>query len=160
MKKKMMRLLSELIKNSNRSDRKLATVLGTSQLTVTRMRTKLLKEGFIQEFAIIPDFVKMGFEIMAITLTKTKFDPDLKGKAVKSVMAKPNIIFCARAECMGKNGIIISFHKNYADYPDFVSRYMVEWGDVIESYDTILVSLSGVIIKPFSLKYLTELGEK
>lgn len=60
---------------------------------------------------IIPDFVKIGFEIMAVTLTKTKLDSDLKGRAVKSVMAKLNIILCAKAECIGKNGMFISFHK-------------------------------------------------
>ena len=57
MKKKEMRLLVELIKNSCRSDRNLAKVLGTSQPTVTRMRNKLVKEGIIQEFTVIPDFV-------------------------------------------------------------------------------------------------------
>jgi len=54
MKKKEMRLLVELIKNSCRSDRNLAKVLGTSQPTVTRMRNKLVKEGIIQEFTVIP----------------------------------------------------------------------------------------------------------
>ena len=78
MKKNEMRLLVELIKNCSRSDRKLAKVLGTSQPTVTRMRNKLAKEGFIQEFTVIPDFVKMGFEIVAVTLTKTKFNPKLR----------------------------------------------------------------------------------
>jgi DNA-binding Lrp family transcriptional regulator len=160
MKNKMMKLLVELIKNSNRSDRKLAKVLGTSQPTVTRMRNKLLKKGYIQEFTVIPDFVKMGFEIVAVTLTKTKSDPELEKRARKSVMAKPNIIFCAGAEGMGRNGIMISFHKNYADYSKFITRYMVEWRDVIESYDTILISIPGTIIKPLSLKYLTELIEE
>jgi len=78
MKKNEMRLLVELIKNCSRSDRKLAKVLGTSQPTVTRMRNRLVKEGVIQEFTVIPDFVKMGFEIVAVTLAKTKFEPKLR----------------------------------------------------------------------------------
>ncbi len=160
MKKKEMRLLVELIKNSSRSDRKLAKVLGTSQPTVTRMRNKLVKEGFLQEFTVIPDFVKMGFEIVAVTLAKTRFDPKLRERLKKSVMAKPNIIFCAECEGLGKNRICISFHKNYADYFRFITNYMTEWTDVIESYDTILISIPGRIVKPLSLKYLTELIEK
>jgi len=160
MKKNEMRLLVELIKNSSRSDRKLAKVLGTSQPTVTRMRNKLVKEGFVQEFTVIPDFVKMGFEIVAVTLTKTKFEPKSRERLKKSIMAKPNIIFYAEAEGMGKNGICISFHKNYADYSKFITQYMTEWTDVIENYDTILISIPGRIVKPLSLKYLTELIEE
>lgn len=159
MKKKEMRLV-ELIKNSCRSDRKLAKVLGTSQPTVTRMRNKLVKEGIIQEFTVIPDFVKMGFEIVAVTLAKTRFDPKLRERLKKSVMAKPNIIFCAECEGLGKNRICISFHKNYAGYSKFITNYMTEWRDVIESYDTILISIPGSIVKPLSLKYLTELIEE
>jgi DNA-binding Lrp family transcriptional regulator len=160
MKKNEMRLLVELIKNSCRSDRKLAKVLGTSQPTVTRMRNRLVKEGVIQQFTVIPDFVKMGFEIVAVTLTKTKFEPKLRERLKKSAMEKPNIIFCAGCEGLGKNRICISFHKDYADYYDFITKYMTEWRDVIESYETVLISMPGTIVKPLSLKYLTELFEE
>jgi len=160
MKKKEMQLLVELIKNSSRSDRKLAKVLGTSQPTVTRMRNKLIKEGFIQEFTVIPDFAKMGFEIVAVTLTKIKFDPELSERLKKCVMARPNAIFCAGCEGLGKNRICISFHKDYADYYSFITKYMTEWRDVIESYGSILISIPGTIVKPLSLKYLTELFEE
>lgn len=160
MKKKEVRLLVELIRNSSRSDRKLAKVLGTSQPTVTRMRNKLIKEGFIREFTVIPDFVKMGFEIVAVTLTKIKFDPEMSERLEKCVMARPNVIFCAGCEGLGKNRICISFHKDYADYYSFITKYMTEWRDVIESYDSILISIPGTVVKPLSLKYLTELFEE
>ena len=159
MKKKEMQLLVELIKNSSRSDRKLAKILGTSQPTVTRMRNKLIKEGFIQEFTVIPDFAKMGFEIVAVTLTKIKFDPELSERLKKCVMTRPNVVFCAGCEGLGKNRICISFHKDYADYHSFITKYMAEWRDVIESYDSVLISIPGTIVKPLSLKYLTELFE-
>ena len=64
MKKIMMRLLLELMKDSKRSDRELAKVLGVSQPTVSRMRSRLVKEGIIREFTVIPNFVKMGYENM------------------------------------------------------------------------------------------------
>lgn len=147
-----------MLKNSKRSDRELAKALKSSQPTVTRMRNKLEKGGVIQEYTMLPAFGKLGFEIFAITLTKTKFDPELTERALKSVNAKPNIIFCAASEGLGKNGIIISVHKSYADYSRFMTEYMVEWRDVIEAYDTVLVSLAGGWVgKPFSLKYLAEL---
>lgn len=65
MKKIDMKLLSELLKDSKRSDRELAKVLGVSQPTVTRMRTKLVKEGMIRDWIVVPDFVKMGYEIFS-----------------------------------------------------------------------------------------------
>jgi len=37
---------------------------------------------------------------------------------------------------------------------------MIEWADALETYDTILISLGGRIIKPLSLKYLAEVEEK
>jgi len=55
MRKKLMRkLLSELLKDSKRSDRELAKALGVSQPTVTRNRSRLVKDGVIREFTVIP----------------------------------------------------------------------------------------------------------
>ena len=62
-----LKLVSELIKNSRRSDRELARVLGLSQPTVGRMIKKLEKEGIIQGYTMIPDMNKLGIEIVAIT---------------------------------------------------------------------------------------------
>ncbi len=49
------RMLSELVKNSRRSDRELAKAIGTSQPTATRIRTKLEKEGYVKEYTSIPN---------------------------------------------------------------------------------------------------------
>jgi len=103
MKKRMMSLLLELLKDSKRSDRELAKVLGISQPTVSRMRWRLVKRGIIKDFTIIPDFVKMGYEIMAISSFKSKTGKEITERAVKWTMAKPNIIFASAAHGMGKN---------------------------------------------------------
>jgi len=60
-------MLSELMKNSRRSDRKIAKAIGSSQLTTTRFRTKLEKEGCIREYMMIPNFSKIGYDIMALS---------------------------------------------------------------------------------------------
>ena len=160
MKKRMMSLLLELLKNSKRSDRELAKVLGVSQPTVTRTRSRLVKEGVIKEFTVIPDFVKMGYEIIAISLFKSKMRSGLAEKAMKSTMTKPNIIFAARTHGMGKNAVVISLHKNYTEFSNFIENLRSEGGDDIEDYDTLLISLRDLIIKPLSLKYLSEIEEK
>lgn len=159
MKKKMMSLLLELLKDSKVSDREIAKVLGVSQPTVSRMRQRLIKEGAIREFTIIPDFVKMGYEIMSISSFKSKRMKEMEERAIKLTEARPNILFAARAEGMGKNGVIISLHKNYTDFSNFLSDLMVDREDYIEDYDTLLISLKRKAVKPLSLKYLTELEE-
>ncbi|MDH5390117.1 MAG: Lrp/AsnC family transcriptional regulator [Candidatus Bathyarchaeota archaeon] len=161
MNKKMLRLLLELLKDSKRSDREIAKVLGVSQPTVTRTRQRLVKEGAIKEFTVIPDFVEMGYEIMAISCIKVKTTmiTELEGKAEKYWKKYPNVIFVSRAYGMGKNGVLISLHKSYADYSNFLSENLLELGDAIKEYDSMLIDLNGRIVKPFSLKYLAEQEE-
>lgn len=60
------KLLFELLKNSKRSDRELAKVLGVSQPTITRRRKELEKTA-IEEYTIIPKWEKFGYEIAAFT---------------------------------------------------------------------------------------------
>jgi len=161
MKKRMMSLLLELLKDSKRSDREIAKILGVSQPTITRMRSRLVKEGVIKEFTLIPDFVKMGYEIMAISCIKTSMTmiKELEEKAEKYWKKYPNVIFVSRAQGMGKTGVMISLHKNYTDYSNFVAENLLEWGTDIEEYDSMLIDLKGRIIKPLSLAYLAEQEE-
>ena len=84
MKDLEIKMLSELMKNSRRSDRELAKAVGTSQPTATRIRTKLEKEGYVKEYTAIPDFIKIGYTIMALTFLK--FDQ-------KSVVAQSDYNF-------------------------------------------------------------------
>jgi DNA-binding Lrp family transcriptional regulator len=154
----MLSLLLELLKDSKRSDRELAKVLGVSQPTITRTRHRLVEEGVIREFTVIPDFAKMGYEVMAISCIKTKMtiNTELAEKAEKWWKKYANVIFVSRAEGMGKNGVLISLHKNYTDFSSFLSDLMLEWGDDIKEFDSMLISLEGTIIKPLSLRYLAE----
>jgi DNA-binding Lrp family transcriptional regulator len=68
MKDTELKLISELMKNSRRSDRELAKVIDSTQPTVTRMRRKLEKSGIIKEYTMIPDFNKLGYKLCSITL--------------------------------------------------------------------------------------------
>lgn len=160
MKKKLTKkLLFELLKDSKRSDRELAKVLRVSQPTITRRRNKLVEEGMIQEFTIIPDFMKMGYEIMAISCFKSKVHEELAEKAKNVTMSLPNIVFAARGQGMGKNAVVISLHKNYTDYSDFMSKIRLEGGDDLEDYDSFIVSFGDLVVKPLSLSYLAEQEE-
>lgn len=78
------KLSRELIRNSKQSDRDLAKILNVSQPTITRTRHKLEENKMIQDYTIIPDFRKMGFEILALTFVKMRpeiLTPEVMEKA-------------------------------------------------------------------------------
>jgi len=159
MKKKMTGLLLELLKDAKRSDREIAKTLGVSQPTVSRTRQRLVEEGWIKDFTVIPDFVKMGYEIMAISSFKSKVNEESVKKAIKVTMAKPNIIFASSGHGMGKNAVMISLHRNYTDFSNFLRNLRLEGGDDLRDYDTMLISLKEKAVKPLSLTYLGEQEE-
>jgi len=158
MKERMMRVLLEFLKDSKRSDREIAKVLGVSQPTVTRTRSRLVKEGAIKGFTVIPDFTKMGYEIMAISCVKVKVPmmTELRKKTEKWMNKYPNVIFSSMAEGMGKNAVIISLHKNYTDYSNFLADFRLEWRDYVQESNSMLITLEERAVKPLSLKYLAE----
>lgn len=159
MKEIMRKLLLELLKDSKRSDRELAKILDVSQATVSRMRHRLVAEGMIKEFTIIPDFFKMGYTIMAISFVKTRLGAEMGKRAREYVSEHSNIIFMSRAEGMGRNGLMISLHRDYAEYTDFLSDLLTYWGGDIEQRDEVLVSLKGPFVRPFSLSHLAKQEE-
>jgi DNA-binding Lrp family transcriptional regulator len=98
---KVLCILKELIRDSKRSDRELARAVGTSQTTVTRNR-KLLNV-YVRSYTIIPEFNKVGYEIVALTFAKTRtYDKEeVKKKlniAKKWVNDHPNVIFASDGE--------------------------------------------------------------
>ena len=159
MKKTEIRLLAELLKNSKKSDRELGRVLGVSQPTVSRTRTKLERDRAIQEYTIIPDLTKLGFELMAITTGwfKVPRDKKIMEKAVAYMKKFPNIILSSRAQGMGKDAVIISLHKDFTDYENFMVTLKTDWIGIVEDHESLLISLKGFVAKPFSLKYLAEM---
>jgi len=56
--------------------------------------------------------------------------------------------------------VIVSIHKNYTDYSNFIEKLRFEAEGIIKNYDTLLISLNGFIAKPFSLKHLAKLYEE
>ena len=160
------RILLELLKNPRVSDRKLAKKLRISQPTVTRRRAKMEKEGIIAYIGR-PDFLKMGFTIMAFNFTI------LNNEAEKLSMARskkylekvasflrdnPNIIFATTGRGMGVNRLSISLHKDYTDYVRYKEKLNREWAKYVKENKTFIVSLDGDnIVKEFSFDSLMNL---
>jgi DNA-binding Lrp family transcriptional regulator len=156
-KELVQKLLRELLKNSKRSDRELAKVLEVSQPTITRTRHKLEQSGLIQDYTIVPNFGKMGFEILALTLVKMRpeiLSPEKKEEARKYAAKFPNAIFASTGEGLGMTGVIMSFHKNYTEYHKKVNMLRVDWKEFAEDIQSFIISIGEEEFKRFSLTYL------
>lgn len=123
MKELELELISELMKNSRRSDRELARVLGSSQPTITRTRTKLEKKGLIREYTMIPNFEDLGFEIMAVTLFKwLKSQDDQEFAKVMEAGTEMHrkkglpVFMVIRGRGSNSDFVIISLHESYLAY--------------------------------------------
>jgi DNA-binding Lrp family transcriptional regulator len=157
------KILWELVKNSRRSDRELAKILGISQPTVSRRRT-ILEKTLIDGYTAILKWEKLGYEVLVMTFVKIKAEiaskekyETTRKKGSQWLMNQPNIIMAGACRGIGVDSFMISLHKNYSDYDDFMRDYRLELGDFMNDVQSVLVNLAGKeVLKPLSLKYLAE----
>ena len=151
------RLVQELLKNSKRSDRELAKVLGVSQPTITRARHRLERDGVIQDYTIIPDFKKMGFEILALTFVKMRADVligETREKTKEYAAKFPNVILAYSGRGLGMTGVILSLHKNYTEYHRQLNMLRVDLKEITEDVQSFIVAIGEGEYKRCSLTYL------
>ena len=115
------RLIAELMKNSRRSDRKLAKVLGVSQPTISRTIKKLELEGMIKEYTIIPDFKRLGFQLMSVNFVTYKAGTPESDKAKMRQTARRlekerglPYVLVMKGMGLGFDSVLIMFHNNYS----------------------------------------------
>jgi DNA-binding Lrp family transcriptional regulator len=158
----MVNLVCELLKDSSKSDRDLAKILKISQPTVSRLKKEIVQDGIIKNFTIIPDFFEIGYRIKAFTFVKIKHkfasENEKKKEFEKTrawMLAKPNVIYCDYCRGMGMDGFMISYHKSYNEFNEFLNDHNSAQGDMIEDVQNILINISKEqAIKPLNLKYL------
>lgn len=154
MKKRMLKLLFELIKNSKRSDREIAKIIGVSQPTITRMRQKLEKK-VIAEYTVTPNWQQLGFEIMAFTFVTLSRRPELVEKVRQWATKNPNVVSARWGEGMGMDVALITFHKNFSDFSEFITNLKMDMAGAVSDAESFLMTTTGeTTIKPFSFKYL------
>jgi DNA-binding Lrp family transcriptional regulator len=119
------KLIAELLKNSRRSDRELAKAIGSSQPTVSRAIKRLEKEGIIKEYTIIPDFRRLGYQIMGVTFIRApgidkKEDSATLRKAVDEVEKKNPYasLMAVNGIGNGKDVMFITLYRSYARYSE------------------------------------------
>jgi DNA-binding Lrp family transcriptional regulator len=118
------RIIAELMKNSRRSDREIAHTVGCSQPTVSRLIKRLEKEGVIKEYTMIPDFKRLGYQIMAVVsfglkspMTKTQFQKvEEHISEIDEAGFHPGFIGVNGMGRDRKNRLFVSFYRSYSDY--------------------------------------------
>jgi DNA-binding Lrp family transcriptional regulator len=143
-----LRLISELMKNSRRSDRELAKAIGVSQPTVSRIIKKLEKEGTIKEYTMIPDFANLGYQIMGVSFAALE-EPQKDGttaESMKSVVETErkhphaNLV-AVRGIGLGKDTMFITFYKDYSAYVEAMQLAKRIPDVCIDSLGSFLVDL-------------------
>jgi DNA-binding Lrp family transcriptional regulator len=129
MKDVELRLISELMKGSRRSDRELARTLKVSQPTVTRIRTRLEKEGIVKEYTMIPDFSKLGYKLLSFVFVRLRKPLDeqeieksrgIARDSLKAAGAQYNVVMLERGIGMSYDGVFVNYHEDYASYTRFI----------------------------------------
>ncbi len=158
-----LRLIRELIRNSRKSDRELAKLLGISQPTVSRNRERLEKEGFI-EYTGVPNLQKLGIEIIAITFGNWKHEqyPYTKiAEAREFAKRHPNLVFLSSGRGVNSDRVAVSVHKDYADYSNLMREIKTDWGKFMDVTGSFLISLSNdEPLRSITFKYLADYLEE
>jgi DNA-binding Lrp family transcriptional regulator len=142
-----LKVLSELMKNSRVSDRELAKRLGVSQPTVSRIRNKFEKEGYIKEYTYIPDFVKLGYNLMALTFIKrSEGSRDVSSlfKEADKYAAKMGFdtVMAVSGMGCGYDAVVFSFHENYSAFLDRL-REIKQFPSIdVEHVESFIVDLT------------------
>ena len=125
----------------------MAKAMGSSQPTVTRARTKLEREGYIREFTMIPDFCKLGYEIMALTFVNselgfTREEIEKTREAIREKIRETplDLIMVERGKGMKFDGVIISLHKTYESFNKLRDRFR-QYPFMQPNIDSFLTSL-------------------
>jgi DNA-binding Lrp family transcriptional regulator len=157
-----LRLIGELMKNSRRTDRDLAKALDVSKPTVSRAIKRLEREGVIREYAMIPDFSKLGYELMSISFVKMKEQIDDKqAEEIRQRMRKELAnsayvdLTVERGFGLGYDAVFVSLHRNYSEYSQRLN-HVKEMGFMnMGSIETFMINLKDEVnYRPLTLKAL------
>ncbi len=157
------KIISELMKNANISDRELAKKLGFSQPTVSRRRARLQRDGLIT-YSVTPNFEEFGFDILAFTFIHFDFafssgvlGDDAAKLMSKAIQKHPNVIFGSSGRGLGYEAVLISVHKHFAGYMKFKDSLRTDLEKHALAIRSFAISMKGDnTVRQLSYAYLRD----
>ena len=147
LKKREKKVLIELLKNGRKPDKHIAKDIGTTQTTVTRIRQKLERDEYVENYRARANLKKVGLSIIITTVFEwtDQTKQDIFNEAKKYILAHESVVFFGRGEGMsGKTAIIITVHKNYHDYDDFMKGLRRKWDMYIRDLEYFTTAIDGI----------------
>ena len=162
------KLVSELMKNSRRSDRELAKTIGVSQPTVSRMIKRLEKEGVIEEYTMIPNFSKLGFTILTLVFTRMKkeISPDLIEKVRERVRedekeSPSSALMALSGMGCDSDRVLVLLSEDYSTYSRYLSMIKEHPLVEIEGVKSFMIDLTDQShFRPLTFSSLAKYLEK
>ncbi|MBN1683096.1 Lrp/AsnC family transcriptional regulator [Candidatus Bathyarchaeota archaeon] len=110
------KILKELLKNSNRSQREIAKVIGVSTATVINHIQRLESAGVIKDYTVMLDYERLGYELTVITEITVS-----SGKLIevqKAIAKLPYV--CGVYDVTGEiDSLVIAKFKNRQELSEF-----------------------------------------
>ena len=73
----------------------------------------------------------------------------------------PNVVFAATGEGIGMDYSVLSFHKNYLDFSNFIDNLKAQLADILNDVQSFLMATNEQrTLKSLSLKYLEKTWEQ
>jgi DNA-binding Lrp family transcriptional regulator len=115
------KLLKELLLDSKRSFRELAKSIGVSAATVINHVQRLESGGVIQDYAVLLDHERLGYELTVVTEIIVS-----KGKLLETdaeIAKIPNV--CAVYDITGQtDAMVVAKFKSRSDLSDFTKKLL------------------------------------
>ena len=158
------KLIAELMRNARRSDRELSKVIGVSQPTVSRIVKRLEKEGRIKEYTMIPDFQKLGYELVALTflkldktLTQEEIEKARETTRERLKQTRFPIIMLERGMGLGYDGVLVSLYDNYISYTEHMNILRTYPFLELGHMESFIISLNAKTrCRPLTLKIVAD----
>lgn len=152
LKKREKEVFIHLLKDGRMPDKHIAKILNITQPTVTRIRQKLEKSGYIKGYKPVVDLQKLGIGLVALTLfrisdfSKTE---EIKKKVLPDLKSMPEVFLIAQGEGMGKTSLIGTIHKDFPAFEEWMIDLRKKYGKYTEDIEHFIFSTNR-IYKEFS----------
>jgi DNA-binding Lrp family transcriptional regulator len=134
-----------LVEDARLSDQEIARKIQTSRPTVSRIRQRLEKQGYIKGYIPRVNFDKLNLSVRSFLLFRWKdFSKKQELQQFDSTIKKiPSVTAYLKGEGFnGRTNIIVSLHEHLEDHARFIELLRETWADNVDGVEVFLSSTS------------------